>query len=63
MLQEFPKQGHDSWSPNGKVGEGVSICFQCDDALAICRAVTAKGIQASRPDVPEDTQYSERAGH
>ena len=33
MLQEFPKEGHDSWSPKGKVGEGVSICFQCDDAL------------------------------
>ena len=51
MLQEFPKQGHDSWSPKGNVGEGVTICFQCDDALAIYRAVTAKGIQASRPFV------------
>lgn len=51
MLQEFPKEGHDSWSPKGKVGEGVSICFLCDDALAIYRAVTAKGIKASRPFV------------
>ena len=51
MLQEFPKEGHDSWSPQAKVGEGVSICFQCDDALAIYRAVTARGIKASRPFV------------
>lgn len=51
MLQEFPKEGHDSWSPKGSVGEGVTICFQCGDALAIYRAVTAKGIQASKPFV------------
>ena len=51
MLQEFPKEGHDSWSPKGKVGEGVSICFQCDDALAIYRIVTARGIKASKPFV------------
>jgi len=51
MLQEFPKEGHDSWSPKGKVGEGVSICFQCDDALAIYRAITARGIKASKPFV------------
>ena len=29
MLQEFRKAGHDSYVPAGKVGEGVSICFQC----------------------------------
>jgi len=51
MLQEFPKEGHDSWSPKGNVGEGVTICFQCDDALAIYREVTANGIKASRPFV------------
>ena len=43
MLQE--------WTPKGKVGEGVSICFICEDALAIYREVTARGIQASRPFV------------
>jgi len=51
MLQEFPKEGHDSWSPKGNLGEGVTICFQCDDALAIYREVTANGIKASRPFV------------
>ena len=37
MLQEFRKEGHDSSNPSGKVGEGVSVCFQCEDALAIYR--------------------------
>jgi lactoylglutathione lyase len=51
MLQEFRKEGHDAWVPEGKVGEGVSIYFICADALAIYREVTARGIQASRPFV------------
>jgi len=51
MLQEFRKHGHDSWKPQCKVGEGVTICFICDDALALYRQVTASGIQASRPFV------------
>ena len=46
MLQEF-----QSKPPSGKVGEGVSICFQCEDALAIYREVTARGITAGRPFV------------
>ena len=51
MLQEFRKEGHNAWVPEGKVGEGVSIYFICADALAIYREVTARGIQASRPFV------------
>jgi catechol 2,3-dioxygenase-like lactoylglutathione lyase family enzyme len=51
MLQEFRKQGHNSWVPESKVGVGVSICFICKDALAIYREVKARGIQASRPFV------------
>src|SRR5271170_5497210 len=51
MLQEFRKEGHDSWVPAGKVGEGVSICFQCKDALEIYRDVTSRGIQTSEPFV------------
>jgi len=51
MLQEFPKEGHDSWVPEGKVGEGVSIYFICEDAPAIYREITSRGIQASRPFV------------
>ncbi|MGH9500874.1 MAG: VOC family protein [Terriglobales bacterium] len=51
MLQEFRKEGHDSWTPKGKVGEGVSISFICEDALAIYRELTSHGIKASRPFV------------
>jgi lactoylglutathione lyase len=51
MLQEFRKEGHDSWVPEGKVGVGVSVCFICEDALAIYREVRSRGIQASTPFV------------
>ena len=48
MLQEFRKEGHDSWKPSCKVGEGVSINFQCEDALAICRDAASRGIKVTR---------------
>jgi lactoylglutathione lyase len=51
MLQEFRKEGHDSWVPKGKVGEGVSICFICRDALALYRQFKSRGIEAARPFV------------
>ena len=51
MLQEFRTEGHDSWVPGGKVGQGVSICFICEDALSIYHEVTSRGIQASKPFV------------
>ena len=51
MLQEFPKEGHDAWAPEGKVGEGVSVCFICEDALAIYHQVSSRGIHAARPFV------------
>ena len=48
MLQEFRTEGHNSWKPNGKVGEGVSICFLCEDALTTYREASARGIKARR---------------
>ena len=51
MLQEFPTQGHDSWVPRGKLGEGVSLCFQCQEALAIYHEVRSRGVEASEPQV------------
>ena len=51
MLQEFRTEGHDAWVPQGKVGEGVSIYFICEDAVAIYREVTARGVRASTPFV------------
>jgi lactoylglutathione lyase len=47
MLQEFQTDK----VPEGKVGTGVSVCFQCKDALAIYDEVVARGIEASRPFV------------
>jgi len=51
MLQEFRKDGPNAWMPHTEVGVGVSICFQCEDALAIYREVSARGIKAARPFV------------
>jgi len=43
MLQEFAKEGN--------VGDGVSLCFLCDDALAIYHDLRSRGIPASEPQV------------
>jgi lactoylglutathione lyase len=51
MLQEFRKEGPNAWTPANIVGHGVSICFQCEDALAIYREMKAKGLAAKRPFV------------
>jgi len=51
MLQEFWKEGHHAGAPDGKLGEGVSICFMCHDALEFYREAISRGIQAQRPFV------------
>ncbi len=51
MLQEFRKEGHDSWVPSCKVGEGVSLNFICEDAIALYREFLSRGIEASEPQV------------
>jgi len=51
MLQEFPKEGHDSWVPSGRVGEGVSLYFICEDAVTMYRELKSRSIQASEPQV------------
>lgn len=51
MLQEFAKEGHDSWRPQGKVGDGVSLWFICEDAIAIYDEIRSRGIEASEPQV------------
>jgi catechol 2,3-dioxygenase-like lactoylglutathione lyase family enzyme len=45
MLQEFKKK------PESKVGVGVSVCFQCKDALAIYHETKARGLTPKRPFV------------
>ncbi len=51
MLQEYPKEGENAWVPQGQPGQGVTISFQCRDALAIYHAITQRGLPASRPFV------------
>src|SRR5215210_6028310 len=48
MLQEAPQEGPHAWEPAGHVGEGVSIYFICDDALAVFHDTRARGIEAVR---------------
>ena len=51
MLQEFAKEVHDSWTPQGKVGDGVSLWFICDDALALYSEIMSRSVEASEPQV------------
>jgi lactoylglutathione lyase len=51
MLQEIRKERVADVLGAGKPGAGVSICFQCVDALEIYRDVTSRGIQTSEPFV------------
>ena len=51
MLQQYWKDGKPGGAPAGTLGQGVSICFMCADALAIYRDVKAKGIAAATPFV------------
>ena len=51
MLQEFRKEGHNSWVPESKLGVGVSICFTCQDAIELYREFISRGVEAKRPFV------------
>jgi lactoylglutathione lyase len=51
MLQEFWTDGRHTGRPEGKLGQGMSVVFICEDALAIYRDVTSRGIEASEPFV------------
>lgn len=49
MLQEHrDTEKFDKESPHGK---GISICFQCADALALYHEFTAKGVEIKEPFV------------
>ena len=51
MIQHFLTEGGGSWRPEGKAGEGVTICILCDDALALYRELRSRGVDTSRPFV------------
>lgn len=44
MLQEFLPERQ----PKEALGTGVNVCFQCEDALALCREFKARGIRMQR---------------
>ena len=48
MLQEY---GPNSPLATAKLGQGVSVCFQCKDALAIYHNAIAHGLKPQRPFV------------
>jgi lactoylglutathione lyase len=47
MLQEYLA----GCRPEGVLGQGVSLCFQCEDAVALYREFRARGIDAKEPEV------------
>jgi catechol 2,3-dioxygenase-like lactoylglutathione lyase family enzyme len=51
MLQEFVKEGHGGRRPEGVLGQGVNLCFQCEDALALYGEFRAHGLEPSEPFV------------
>jgi catechol 2,3-dioxygenase-like lactoylglutathione lyase family enzyme len=51
MLQEYWRDGHHKGAPEGPLGQGVTICLMCEDALAIYRDLASRGIPATRPFV------------
>jgi lactoylglutathione lyase len=66
MLQEFWTEGHHRNLPDTKTGVGVSICFFCEDAVALWREFTSRGIPAERPFVGNGmwvTQVSDPDGY
>lgn len=46
MLQEYRAN-----APAGKRGEGVSVCFMCEDALTIYKQTISNGLSAGEPFV------------
>src|SRR5262245_24018688 len=51
MLQEYWRDGHPVGAPEGPLGQGVSVCFMCEDAIAIYHGLVARGVAARRPFV------------
>ena len=51
MLQTFANDGHHVKPTSGKLGEGVSLEFQCHDAVALHHEFVSRGLQASEPQV------------
>ena len=51
MLQEFWKDGRPGGAPSGTLGNGMSVCFMCEDAIAVYHEALARGLSPARPFV------------
>ena len=51
MLQEFVKEGHGGQRPEGVLGQGVNLCFQCEDAVALYHEFRARDLESREPFV------------
>jgi lactoylglutathione lyase len=51
MLQEYWKDGRPGGWPDGPMGQGVTICFTCADAIAVYHDASARGLNPARPFV------------
>jgi lactoylglutathione lyase len=51
MLQELAKSGPNALKPEDKLGQGVSLAFQCEDAVALYREFLERGLEPSEPFV------------
>ena len=47
MLQEY----RPGKRPDGPLGQGVSVCFTCADAIAIYHELVSRGVEVKRPFV------------
>jgi len=51
MLQEYWKDSKPGGAPEGTLGQGVTVCLMCADALAVYRDALMRGLSPSRPFV------------
>jgi len=51
MLQTYRKEEPHACTPTGRLGQGVALAFQCEDALALYRDFISRGLEASEPQV------------
>jgi catechol 2,3-dioxygenase-like lactoylglutathione lyase family enzyme len=51
MLQEYWRDGKPGGAPAGTLGQGVSVCFMCADAIAIYHSAKTRGLTPRAPYV------------
>ena len=51
MLQEYWRDGKPGGAPDGPLGQGVSVCFMCDDAIDLYHQFVAREVAVQRPFV------------